>query len=76
MLATRKTTHHWQLAYNAVDMMVAWGMAILLTSFLFLFINYRLGGNAKMVPLFIVGLFILAAVTMASRFISEAWKIR
>ncbi|MGD0276460.1 MAG: hypothetical protein ABSB79_10505, partial [Syntrophales bacterium] len=76
MLATRKTTHHWQSAYDAVDMMVAWGMAILLTTFLFLFIEHRLGGNTRMGLLFIVGLLTLAAVTMALRFISEARKIR
>jgi ABC-type transport system involved in cytochrome c biogenesis permease component len=76
MLATRKTTGQWHAVHAAVDALASWGMAILLTSFLFLFIDYELGGHDGTGPTFIIGLFALAAAATALRALLEGRKIR
>ena len=76
MLATHKTTDQWHAVHAAVDQLASWGMAILLTSFLFLFIDYELGGRNGTGPTFITGLFALAAVATALRTLFEGRRIR
>lgn len=52
----------------------AWGFAIVLASFAFLYLGYKLDAWLGTAPNFMLGLFLLAVVTSVGRFFKEAWQ--
>jgi hypothetical protein len=74
MLLTR-TSKETQM-YATVFMLSAWGFAIVIASFLFLYVGYLLDGLLGTAPTFMFGLFFLAIFTTIGRLYQEAWRKR
>jgi len=72
MKAQEKRQFH--AAYGQVLMMSAWGMAIVIASFLFFYVGYQLDKWLNTPPTFMFGLFFLALFTSIGRLYQEAWK--
>lgn len=58
---------------HGVMVISAWGFVIVITSFLFLYLGYRLDQWLGTAPNFMFGLFFLAIVTTIGRLYQEAW---
>lgn len=71
-----KKTHNQMNDLRGVLMMSAWGFAIVITSFLFLYIGHMLDGMLQTSPNFTFGLFFLALFTSIGRLYQEAWRKR
>ncbi len=71
-----KKTHNQMNDLRGVLMMSAWGFAIVITSFLFLYIGNMLDGMLQTSPNFTFGLFFLALFTSIGRLYQEAWRKR
>jgi len=76
MLAQNNTQRGLYHAYAPVLMLSAWGFVIAITSFLFLYIGYKLDEYLGTAPNFIFGLFFLALFTSVGRLFQEAWRKR
>jgi F0F1-type ATP synthase assembly protein I len=76
MQATHKT--HWEqyMGFGSILMLSAWGFAMVIASFLFLYIGHLLDGIFKTAPNFMLGLFFLAIFLSVMRLYQEAWKKR
>jgi len=72
MKAQEKRQFHAE--YGQVLMMSAWGMAMVVASFLFLYMGYHLDKWLNTPPTFMLGLFFLALVTSIGRLYKEAWR--
>jgi F0F1-type ATP synthase assembly protein I len=72
MKAQEKRQFHAE--YGHILMMSAWGMAIVVASFLFLYMGYMLDKWLNTPPTFMLGLFFLALVTSIGRLYQEAWQ--
>jgi hypothetical protein len=71
-----KKTHNQMSDLRGVLMMSAWGFAIVITSFLFLYAGHMLDGILETSPNFTFGLFFLALFTSIGRLYQEAWRKR
>ena len=76
MLAQNNTQRCLYHAYSPVLMLSAWGFVIAITSFLFLYIGYKLDEYLGTAPNFMFGLFFLAVFTCIGRLYQEAWLKR
>jgi hypothetical protein len=77
---TTKTTSksQFQMMHDLgpVLMLSAWGLAIVVASFLFLYVGHLLDQWLGTEPNFMLGLFFLAIVTTIGRLYQEAWLKR
>lgn len=71
MLAKR--TQHNMMDYGPIFMLSAYGFAIVIASFLFLYIGYWLDNKLNTQPMFMIGLFFLAVFICIGRLYQEAW---
>lgn len=62
--------------YGKILMISAWGFAIVIASFLFLYLGHLLDELLGTAPNFMLGLFFLALVTSIGRLYQEAWMKR
>ncbi len=74
MQATQKTQHEKYATFGGVLMLSAWGFAMVITSFLFLYAGHLLDGILGTAPNFMLGFFLLAIFLCIMRFYQEAWK--
>lgn len=63
-------------AYSSVLMLSAWSFALVVSSFLFLYIGHWLDEKLNAAPTFMLGLFLLAVFLCIGRFYQEAWRKR
>ncbi|MGV8057897.1 MAG: AtpZ/AtpI family protein [Smithellaceae bacterium] len=76
MLATH-TAHREQLnSFSSILMLSAWGFAMVIASFLFLYVGHLLDEILGTSPNFMLGLFFLAIFLCVMRLYQEAWKQR
>lgn len=54
----------------------AWGFAIVISSFLFLYIGYQVDKLFNTAPSFMFGLFLLAIMLCVGRLYRDAWVMR
>jgi hypothetical protein len=66
---TLQQMHH----FGSILMLSAWGMVIVVTSLLFLYIGHLMDEWLGTAPNFMLGLFFLAIVTTIGRLYQEAW---
>jgi F0F1-type ATP synthase assembly protein I len=59
--------------YGPILMLSAYGFAIVIASFLFLYIGYWLDDKLNTSPMFMIGLFFLAVFICIGRLYQEAW---
>ncbi|HNQ18539.1 MAG TPA: AtpZ/AtpI family protein [Smithellaceae bacterium] len=57
-------------------MLSAWGFAMVIASFLFLYVGHLLDTLFGTAPNFMLGFFLLAVFLCVMRFYQEAWKKR
>jgi hypothetical protein len=77
MLAGKRPTHHDQFTtFGGILMLSAWGFAMVITSFLFLYIGNIVDEILGTSPNFMLGFFFLAIVLCIARLYQEAWKKR
>ena len=69
-------TRKFHAEYGQVLMISAWGMAIVVASFLFLYLGYMLDKWLNTPPTFMFGLFFLAIFMTIGRLYREAWLKR
>jgi F0F1-type ATP synthase assembly protein I len=72
MQATNEKTRE----YANVLALSAWGFAIVIASFLFLYIGYWLDKLLDTTPTFMFGLFLLAIMLCVGRLYRDAWMMR
>ncbi len=72
MIATHKTHYQKYQAFSGVLMLSAWGLAMVVASFLFLYIGHLLDEMLGTAPNFMLGLFILAIFICVMRLYQEA----
>lgn len=65
-----------QKSFRSVFMLSAWGFAIVISSFLFLYAGHLLDELLGTSPNFMFGLFFLAVFTCIGRLYQEAWLKR
>jgi hypothetical protein len=75
MLATRKA-HTEQQNFASILMLSAWGFAMVIASFSFLYVGHLLDGILGTSPNFMLGLFFLAIFLCVMRLYQEAWSKR
>ena len=70
--------NHLQMMHDLgpILMLSAWGLAIVVASFLFLYVGHLLDQWLGTEPNFMLGLFFLAIVTTIGRLYQEAWLKR
>ncbi|MFA7685080.1 MAG: AtpZ/AtpI family protein, partial [Syntrophales bacterium] len=73
MLAQNNTQRGLYHTYSHIFMLSAWGFVIAITSFLFLYLGYKLDEYLGTAPNFMFGLFFLALFTSIARLFREAW---
>ena len=72
MIATQKINHKQYQGFTGVLMLSAWGMAMVIASFLFLYIGHLLDEMLGTEPNFMLGLFMLAIFICVMRLYQEA----
>ena len=72
MIATHKTLDRKYQAYSGVLILSAWGFALVIASFLFLWVGYKLDQYLGTEPNFMLGLFMLAIFICVMRLYQEA----
>jgi F0F1-type ATP synthase assembly protein I len=73
MLLTPNMKRYNLTTYSGILMLSAWGFAIVIASFVFLYVGHLLDGLLGTSPNFMFGLFILALFTSVARLYQEAW---
>lgn len=63
-------------SYSNILMLSAWGFAIVLCSFLFLYAGWWIDRTLGTAPSFMLGLFLLAVFLSVGRLFQEAWLKR
>ena len=76
MQATHKTQLEQFTSFGSILMLSAWGFAMVIASFLFLYVGHLLDGILGTAPNFMLGLFFLAIFLCVMRLYQEAWKKR
>ena len=73
MIATHKTVQYTKFnRFSGILMMSAWGFAMVIASFLFLWVGYKLDEYLGTTPNFMFGLFFLAIFICVMRLYQEA----
>jgi len=73
MIATQKTIHYRKFQrFSGILMLSAWGFAMVIASFLFLWLGYKLDEYLGTTPNFMFGLFFLAIFICVMRLYQEA----
>jgi len=72
MIATQKINHKHYQGLTGVLMLSAWGMAMVIASFLFLYIGHLLDEMLGTAPNFMLGLFMLTIFICVMRLYQEA----
>ncbi len=72
MIATQKITQKQYQNFSGVLMLSAWGLAMVVASFLFLYIGHLLDEMLGTAPNFMLGLFMLAIFLCVMRLYQEA----
>ena len=76
MQAIHKTQWEQYMSFGSILLLSAWGFAMVIASFLFLYIGHLLDGIFGTAPNFMLGLFFLAIFLCVMRLYQEAWKKR
>jgi len=76
MQTTQKTHLEQLMSFGSILMLSAWGFAMVIASFLFLYVGHLLDGVFGTAPNFMLGLFFLASFLCVMRLYQEAWKKR
>jgi F0F1-type ATP synthase assembly protein I len=76
MQATPKTQLEQYMSFGSILMLSAWGFAMVIASFLFLYVGHLLDVLLGTAPNFMLGLFFLAIFLCVMRLYQEAWKKR
>jgi hypothetical protein len=76
MQATHKPQFEQFTAFGGILMLSAWGFAMVIASFLFLYVGHLLDGIFGTAPNFMLGLFFLAIFLCVMRLYQEAWGKR
>jgi F0F1-type ATP synthase assembly protein I len=76
MLVTHKTQQEQFNNFGSIIMLSAWAFAMVIASFLFLYVGHLLDGIFGTSPNFMLGLFFLAIFLCIMRFYQEAWQKR
>jgi F0F1-type ATP synthase assembly protein I len=77
MLATTHKTHGDQFnTFGGIMMLSAWAFAMVIASFLFLYVGHVLDGILGTSPNFMLGLFFMAIFLCVMRLYQEAWAKR
>jgi F0F1-type ATP synthase assembly protein I len=76
MLATHKTQQEQFSSLVSLLMLSAWSFAMVIASFLFLYVGHLLDSMLGTSPNFMLGLFFLAIFICVMRLYQEAWKKR
>lgn len=76
MLATHKVHQEHLNNFGSILMLSAWGFAMVIASFLFLYAGHLLDEILGTSPNFMLGLFFLAIFLCVMRLYQEAWKQR
>jgi F0F1-type ATP synthase assembly protein I len=76
MQAIHKTHLEHLASFGSILMLSAWGFAMVIASFLFLYVGHLLDGVFGTAPNFMLGLFFLAIFLCVMRLYQEAWKKR
>lgn len=76
MFATHKTHQEHLNDFASILMLSAWGFAMVIASFLFLYAGHLLDEILGTSPNFMLGLFFLAIFLSVMRLYQEAWKKR
>jgi F0F1-type ATP synthase assembly protein I len=74
MIATHKIHYRKYQAMSGILMLSAWGFALVIASFLFLWVGYQLDKMLGTAPNFMFGLFFLAIFICVMRLYQEAKK--
>jgi F0F1-type ATP synthase assembly protein I len=75
-MVTTGSTRQEMRTYGTILMLSAWGFAMVIASFLFLYMGHLLDELLGTAPNFMFGLFFLALVTCIGRLYQEAWRKR
>jgi F0F1-type ATP synthase assembly protein I len=76
MSATTHKTHYEEpVSFRVIIMLSAWGFALVVASFLFLWLGYLLDELLGTAPKFMLGLFFLAIIGCFIELYQEVWKI-
>jgi F0F1-type ATP synthase assembly protein I len=75
-MVTTGSTRQEIRTYGTILMLSAWGFAMVIASFLFLYVGHLLDELLGTAPNFMFGLFFLALVTCIGRLYQEAWRKR
>ena len=76
MLATNKIQQQQFNTFASILMLSAWAFAMVIASFLFLYVGHLLDGILGTSPNFMLGLFFLAIFLCVMRLYQEAWNKR
>jgi len=76
MAALQQTKKEMYHKYSPLLSISAYGFVIVIVSFLFLYIGYKIDEYFGTEPNFMLGLFFLAIVTTIGRLYQEAWLKR
>jgi F0F1-type ATP synthase assembly protein I len=74
MIATQRINQKQYQGFTGVMMISAWGLAMVIASFLFLYIGHLLDEKLGTAPNFMLGLFMLAIFICVMRLYQEAKK--
>ena len=75
-MVTTGSTRQEMRTYGTILMLSGWGFAMVIASFLFLYLGHLLDELLGTAPNFMFGLFFLALVTCIGRLYQEAWLKR
>jgi F0F1-type ATP synthase assembly protein I len=75
MMITHKHNRN-ALNYTGLFLLSAWGLFIVVFSFLFFLVGYWIDGKFNTEPTFMLGLFFLALFLGIGKFYKEAWQKR
>jgi F0F1-type ATP synthase assembly protein I len=73
MIAAKETKQQVLQGYSNILVLSTWGFAIVLCSFLFLYVGYWIDRALNTAPSFMLGLFLLAIFLCVGRLYQEAW---
>lgn len=73
MISERNEMKQGRTNYGYIFMLSVWGFAIVISSFLFLYVGYWLDGKFHTEPTFMIGLFLLGIFLCTGRLYWEAW---
>jgi F0F1-type ATP synthase assembly protein I len=77
MSSAKRPTHREQFTtFGGILVLSAWGFAMVITSFLFLYIGNLVDEILGTAPNFMLGFFFLAIILCIVRLYQEAWKKR